>query len=91
LLSTDPPILCIAAAYYPYPDRSNSSVDTGGLSSAGTMDGPSNGIVVYHYSFSPFARRVLWYLALRGLDYAQCVRGSLCAAAFTEVPARAVC
>jgi Glutathione S-transferase, N-terminal domain len=37
------------------------------------MDGPNNGIVLYHYSFSPFARRVIWYLALRGIDYAQCV------------------
>ena len=37
------------------------------------MDGPNNGIVLYHYSFSPYARKVLWYLALRGIDYAQCV------------------
>ncbi len=37
------------------------------------MDGPNNGIVLYHYSFSPFARRVLWYLSLRGIDYAECV------------------
>jgi glutathione S-transferase len=37
------------------------------------MDGPNNGVVLYHYSFSPFARRVIWYLALRGIDYAQCV------------------
>ncbi|KIX10002.1 uncharacterized protein Z518_01083 [Rhinocladiella mackenziei CBS 650.93] len=36
------------------------------------MDGPNNGIVLYHYSFSPFARRVLWYLSLRGIDYAEC-------------------
>ncbi|KEF61195.1 uncharacterized protein A1O9_02760 [Exophiala aquamarina CBS 119918] len=36
------------------------------------MDGPNNGIVLYHYSFSPYARRVLWYLALRGIDYAEC-------------------
>jgi len=41
------------------------------------MDGPNNGIVLYHYNFSPFARRVIWYLALRGIDYAQCV-GYLC-------------
>jgi hypothetical protein len=38
------------------------------------MDGPNNDIVLYHYSFSPYARRVIWYLALRGIDYAQCVR-----------------
>ncbi|OAL22394.1 hypothetical protein AYO20_11180 [Fonsecaea nubica] len=36
------------------------------------MAGPNNGIVLYHYSFSPFARRILWYLSLRGLDYAEC-------------------
>jgi len=36
------------------------------------MDSPNNGIVLYHYSFSPFARRVLWYLSLRGIDYAEC-------------------
>ena len=31
------------------------------------MDGKqnkNNGIVLYHYSFSQYARRVLWYLAL---------------------------
>ena len=38
------------------------------------MDGPNNGIVLFHYSFSPYARRVSWYLALRGIDYAECVR-----------------
>ncbi|OAG35666.1 hypothetical protein AYO21_10137 [Fonsecaea monophora] len=36
------------------------------------MAGPNNGIVLYHYSFSPFARRILWYLSLRSLDYAEC-------------------
>jgi hypothetical protein len=41
------------------------------------MDGANNGIVLYHYSFSPVARRVLWYLSLRGIDYAECVRISL--------------
>lgn len=35
-------------------------------------DRPNNGIVLYHYSYSPFARRVVWYLALRGIDYAEC-------------------
>jgi hypothetical protein len=24
------------------------------------MDGPNNGIILYHYSFSPYARRVIW-------------------------------
>lgn len=28
-------------------------------------------IVLYHYSFSPYARRVIWYLALRGIQYAE--------------------
>ena len=37
------------------------------------MGEPNNGIVLYHYSFSPVARRVLWYLSLRGIDYAECV------------------
>ncbi|KAJ9612247.1 hypothetical protein H2200_003844 [Cladophialophora chaetospira] len=36
------------------------------------MGEPNNGIVLYHYSFSPVARRVLWYLSLRGIDYAEC-------------------
>jgi hypothetical protein len=43
--------------------------------SLANMDGPNNGIILYHYSFSPYARRVIWYLALRGMDFAQCVRG----------------
>ncbi|KAL2419971.1 hypothetical protein ABEF95_009672 [Exophiala dermatitidis] len=36
------------------------------------MGVPDNDIVVYHYSFSPYARRILWYLALRGIPYAEC-------------------
>lgn len=35
-----------------------------------------NSIVLFHYPTSPIARRVVWYLKLRGLDYAECV--SLC-------------
>ncbi len=35
---------------------------------------PPNDIVLFHYSFSPFARRVIWYLTLRGIDYAQCMQ-----------------
>ncbi|POR38634.1 Uncharacterized protein TPAR_01151 [Tolypocladium paradoxum] len=31
-------------------------------------------IVLYHYSFSPYARRILWYLALRGIPYSQCLQ-----------------
>ena len=33
----------------------------------------NNGLILYHYVFSPFARKVTSYLALRGIDYAQCV------------------
>lgn len=32
-----------------------------------------NDIIVFQYPFSPYARRVLWYLELRGIPYAQCV------------------
>ncbi|KAL8418091.1 hypothetical protein RB594_001637 [Gaeumannomyces avenae] len=31
-------------------------------------------IVLYHYPFSPYARRVLWYLSLRGIPYKQCIQ-----------------
>lgn len=30
-------------------------------------------IIIYHYTYSPYARRVVWYLALRGIPYVQCV------------------
>ena len=43
----------------------------------GETYGPNNGIVLYHYTFSPYAKRVVWYLALRGIDYAECVRPTL--------------
>lgn len=33
----------------------------------------SKDIVLYHYSFSPYARRVVWYLALRNIPYTECV------------------
>lgn len=33
-----------------------------------------NEIVLYHYAYSPYARRIIWYLALRGIPYVQCVR-----------------
>ncbi|KAH8602164.1 glutathione s-transferase-related protein-like protein [Bisporella sp. PMI_857] len=29
-------------------------------------------IILYHYSYSPFARRVVWYLNLGGISYSQC-------------------
>ncbi|EHK27144.1 uncharacterized protein TRIVIDRAFT_62918 [Trichoderma virens Gv29-8] len=31
-------------------------------------------IILYHYKFSPYARRVVWYLALRGIPYKQCLQ-----------------
>lgn len=31
-------------------------------------------IILYHYPFSPYARRIVWYLQLRGIPYKQCVR-----------------
>ena len=31
-------------------------------------------IVLFHYSYSPFARRVSWYLQLRKIKYSQCVQ-----------------
>ncbi|OLN85879.1 hypothetical protein CCHL11_05428 [Colletotrichum chlorophyti] len=31
-------------------------------------------IVLYHYSTSPYARRIVWYLALRGIPYVQCMQ-----------------
>lgn len=30
-------------------------------------------IILYHYPYSPYARRVVWYLTLRGIPYSQCV------------------
>ena len=35
---------------------------------------PHNDIILFHYEFSPFARRLTWYLALRGIGYASCVQ-----------------
>ncbi|KAF3345214.1 putative transporter [Verticillium dahliae VDG2] len=31
-------------------------------------------LILYHYSYSPYARRVIWYLTLRGIPYLQCVQ-----------------
>ncbi|GAB1313937.1 hypothetical protein MFIFM68171_04147 [Madurella fahalii] len=31
-------------------------------------------IILYHYPFSPYARRVIWYLRLRGIPYTQCIQ-----------------
>ncbi|KAL8971854.1 MAG: hypothetical protein Q9197_003060 [Variospora fuerteventurae] len=35
---------------------------------------PHNDIVLFHYTFSPFAKRIVWYLAFRGIEYAQCLQ-----------------
>lgn len=32
-----------------------------------------NDIVFWQYPFSPYARRITWYLALRKIPHAQCV------------------
>ncbi|KAL8681215.1 MAG: hypothetical protein Q9186_002673 [Xanthomendoza sp. 1 TL-2023] len=35
---------------------------------------PHNDIILFHYPFSPYARRVIWYLTLRGIEYAECIQ-----------------
>lgn len=30
-------------------------------------------IILYHYDASPYARKIRWYLELRGIPYKQCV------------------
>lgn len=32
-----------------------------------------NDLTLFHYTYSPYARRIVWYLQLRGIQYAQCV------------------
>jgi hypothetical protein len=32
-----------------------------------------NSIILFHYYASPVARRVVWYLNLKGIQYAECV------------------
>ncbi|KAJ3508892.1 hypothetical protein NM208_g15747 [Fusarium decemcellulare] len=34
-------------------------------------------VIVYHYTYSPYARRLIWYLALRGIPYSQCLQPPL--------------
>jgi hypothetical protein len=31
-------------------------------------------IIYFHYQGSPYARRIVWYLALRNIPYTECVR-----------------
>ncbi|PKS07598.1 hypothetical protein jhhlp_006204 [Lomentospora prolificans] len=33
-----------------------------------------NSIILFHYTYSPYARRVAWYLALRGIPYSECIQ-----------------
>ncbi|EFQ29168.1 glutathione S-transferase [Colletotrichum graminicola] len=39
-----------------------------------SFSGEEKKIVLYHYSASPYARRIVWYLALRGIPYVQCMQ-----------------
>ncbi len=48
-------------------------------------------IIVYHYPFSPYGRRITWYLALRGLPYAECVRQQIAAPGVAPQARRHVC
>ncbi|KAJ2901476.1 hypothetical protein MKZ38_001817 [Zalerion maritima] len=36
-----------------------------------TTDRP---IIIYHYTFSPYARRITWYLTLRGIPFTECLQ-----------------
>ncbi|KAL8804256.1 MAG: hypothetical protein Q9200_005905 [Gallowayella weberi] len=31
-------------------------------------------IILFYYPFSPFSKRVIWYLTLRGIQYAECIQ-----------------
>ncbi|KAF7954149.1 hypothetical protein EAE96_005280 [Botrytis aclada] len=31
-------------------------------------------IILFHYRFSPFAKRIIWYLTLRGIPYSECLQ-----------------
>jgi len=34
----------------------------------------SKDIILFHYKFSPFAKRVVWYLQFRGIPYTECLQ-----------------
>jgi glutathione S-transferase len=38
-----------------------------------SQDVPSD-IILFHYTFSPFAKRIVWYLKLRNIPYAECIQ-----------------
>lgn len=35
---------------------------------------PAKNVVLYHYSYSPYARRIVWYLQLRNIPYSECIQ-----------------
>ncbi|KAH8820903.1 hypothetical protein F5884DRAFT_65739 [Xylogone sp. PMI_703] len=37
----------------------------------------SNEIILFHYSLSPYARRVFWYLNLRRIPFSQCIQSPI--------------
>ncbi|EAA32197.1 hypothetical protein GE21DRAFT_7778 [Neurospora crassa] len=41
-------------------------------STSGSQQQPP--IILYHYPFSPYAKRIVWYLHLRGIPYTQCLQ-----------------
>ncbi|KAF3909630.1 hypothetical protein AA313_de0207039 [Arthrobotrys entomopaga] len=41
------------------------------------MSAPDLPIVLYHYVFSPVARRIVWYLNLRNIPYSQCMQPNI--------------
>ncbi|KAL0467072.1 hypothetical protein QR685DRAFT_533322 [Neurospora intermedia] len=43
------------------------------LSTSGSQQQPPP-IILYHYPFSPYAKRIVWYLHLRGIPYSQCLQ-----------------
>ncbi|KAB8295339.1 hypothetical protein EYC80_007240 [Monilinia laxa] len=38
---------------------------------------PKAEIILYHYHFSPFAKRIIWYLNLRGIPYSECLQAAV--------------
>jgi glutathione S-transferase len=40
------------------------------------MASPDLPIILYHYPESPYARKIVWYLALRAIPYSSCVSES---------------
>ncbi|KAJ5110784.1 hypothetical protein N7532_001319 [Penicillium argentinense] len=38
------------------------------------MSVPDRPVILFHYPGSPYSKKVLWYLALRGIPYSQCIQ-----------------